>query len=177
MIKNENPWCFWLFLVWLDFFSGFVECFDHQIWYDVLLGRPRLDMESRQRPMHRGDVPIYDALKRRESWCHSFKKDHTVWLPCKTQSMLKVQVECIINFHSTWFYSIWISNPCDALAVLLGWDASIPIFTSAFVSFQTSLNLPPFDRLKDPEWSSKKWTDITLHLLLISWFQSRLHFA
>jgi len=63
-----------------------------------------LDMESRQRPMHRADVPIYDALRRRESWCHSFKKEHAVWLPCQTQSMLKVQVECIINFHSTWFY-------------------------------------------------------------------------
>lgn len=65
-----------------------------------------LDMESRQRPMHPGDVPIYDALRRRESWCHSFKKEHTVWLPCQTHSMLKVQVECIINFHSTWLGSI-----------------------------------------------------------------------
>ena len=93
-------------LAW--FFSGFVECFDHQIWYDVLLGQPddrTWNQDRDRRPMHRGDVPIYDALRRRESWCHSFKKEHTVWLPCQTQSMWQqVQVECVINFHSTWLY-------------------------------------------------------------------------
>ena len=149
------------------------------MWYDVLLGQPdwtwNQDRDQCIEQMFQFTTPSeeenHDAIHSRKN----------------------MRFDCHVRHNQCWKYrwnassifivlgSIWISNPCDAFAVLLGWDASIQIFTSEtsseFVSFQTSLNSPPFDRLKDPEWSSKKWTDITLHLLLISWFQSRLHSA